>query len=170
VPNWHTVGAPDQYRCPARPSMEDWHLRDRPFRSLDLSSDRTLCGCDRRNGAELLDCLQVVRELPESLLTLAHKGDKAYRESFDLVHRHEAQKPNAKPGPPPQLWHASAFTGQQPSFSVKWPGRRRIGLTHVRKPAVWHKTSIAMLGFHFSRLDPGIGQVIACFSNMGRFR
>jgi putative transposase len=38
---------------------------------------------------------RVVRELPESLLTLAHKGNRAYSESFDLVHRREASKPNA---------------------------------------------------------------------------
>jgi putative transposase len=37
----------------------------------------------------------VVRELPPSLLTLAHKGGKSYGESFDLVHRREASKPNS---------------------------------------------------------------------------
>jgi len=37
----------------------------------------------------------VVRELPPSLLTLAHKGGKSYGESFDLVHRREANKPNS---------------------------------------------------------------------------
>jgi len=37
----------------------------------------------------------VVGQLPKSLLTLAHEGVKAYSESFDLVHRREAAKPNA---------------------------------------------------------------------------
>ena len=37
----------------------------------------------------------VVLQLPKSLLTLAHHGVKAYCESFDLVHRREAAKPNA---------------------------------------------------------------------------
>lgn len=37
----------------------------------------------------------LVRHLPASLLTLAHQGTKAYSESFDLVHRREATKPNA---------------------------------------------------------------------------
>ena len=37
----------------------------------------------------------LVRQLPASLLTLAHQGTKAYSESFDLVHRREAAKPNA---------------------------------------------------------------------------
>ena len=38
---------------------------------------------------------RIVRSLPASLLTLAHRGNKAYSESFDLVHRREASKPNA---------------------------------------------------------------------------
>lgn len=36
----------------------------------------------------------VVRELPPSLCTLAHQGGKSYGESFDLVHRRTAMKPN----------------------------------------------------------------------------
>jgi len=38
---------------------------------------------------------RIVRKLPPSLLVLAHQGDKAYSESFDLVHRREATRPNA---------------------------------------------------------------------------
>ena len=37
----------------------------------------------------------LIRELPESLRTLAHRGPKVYGELFDLVHRREALKPNA---------------------------------------------------------------------------
>jgi len=37
----------------------------------------------------------VVGELEPALLTLAHEGSKAYSESFDLVHRLEADSPNA---------------------------------------------------------------------------
>jgi putative transposase len=37
----------------------------------------------------------IVRQLPADLLTLAHKGTKAYSEAFDLVHRREASGPNA---------------------------------------------------------------------------
>src|SRR3954470_2247177 len=37
----------------------------------------------------------VVGELEPALLTLAHEGSKAYSDSFDLVHRHEATAPNA---------------------------------------------------------------------------
>jgi putative transposase len=39
--------------------------------------------------------MQIVRSLPASLLTLAHRGNKAYSEGFDLVHRREASNPNA---------------------------------------------------------------------------
>ena len=37
----------------------------------------------------------VVRKIDPSLVTLAHEGTKAYCESFDLVHRREADAPNA---------------------------------------------------------------------------
>jgi putative transposase len=37
----------------------------------------------------------LIRELEPALLTLAHEGSKAYADSFDLVHRHEASGPNA---------------------------------------------------------------------------
>ena len=37
----------------------------------------------------------LVRQLPEGLLTLAHQGPKAYSEMFDLVHRREAPRANA---------------------------------------------------------------------------
>src|SRR3954464_12903514 len=37
----------------------------------------------------------VVGDLEPALVTLAHEGSKAYSESFDLVHRHEADAPNA---------------------------------------------------------------------------
>ena len=37
----------------------------------------------------------VVRRLDPALTSLAHAGDEAYRERFDLVHRREAPGPNA---------------------------------------------------------------------------
>ena len=38
---------------------------------------------------------RVVRALPSGLTTLAHRGARAYGETFDLVHRREASKANA---------------------------------------------------------------------------
>ncbi len=37
----------------------------------------------------------IVRNLPDDLVTLAHQGAKAYGEAFELVHRREADGPNA---------------------------------------------------------------------------
>jgi putative transposase len=37
----------------------------------------------------------VVRQLPPALMTLAHQGAKAYHQRFDLLHRREAEAPNA---------------------------------------------------------------------------
>jgi putative transposase len=37
----------------------------------------------------------LIRQLELALLTLAHEGSKAYSETFDLVHRTEAEAPNA---------------------------------------------------------------------------
>ena len=37
----------------------------------------------------------VVRRLPTALTTLAHQGAKAYHQRFDLLHRREAEAPNA---------------------------------------------------------------------------
>ena len=38
---------------------------------------------------------RIVRSLPAGLMTLAHRGTRAYCESFELVHRREASRPNA---------------------------------------------------------------------------
>ena len=37
----------------------------------------------------------LVRGLAPAMVTLAHEGSKAYTDTFDLVHRHEATGPNA---------------------------------------------------------------------------
>jgi putative transposase len=38
---------------------------------------------------------RLIRKLDPALLTMAHEGTKAYSDSFDLVHRREAEGPNA---------------------------------------------------------------------------
>lgn len=37
----------------------------------------------------------IVRQLPDDLVTLAHEGAKAYADAFELIHRREAEGPNA---------------------------------------------------------------------------
>lgn len=59
---------------------------------------------------------EVIRSLPTSLITLAHDGEKAYAQRFDLIHRREADAPNA-------IWQADhclldiwlAREGQEPA-------------------------------------------------------
>lgn len=41
----------------------------------------------------------IIEQLDPALITLAHHGPKAYRETFDLIHRREAERPN-------QIWQA----------------------------------------------------------------
>lgn len=42
---------------------------------------------------------KIVKNLDPALLTMAHKGSKAYRNSFDLIYRHQASRPN-------EIWQA----------------------------------------------------------------
>jgi putative transposase len=42
---------------------------------------------------------RIVKQLDPALVTLAHKGSKTYRTTYDLLYRHEAQQPN-------DLWQA----------------------------------------------------------------
>ncbi|GAC1563653.1 MAG: hypothetical protein NVS2B7_37640 [Herpetosiphon sp.] len=37
----------------------------------------------------------IVRALDPALVTLAHEGDAAFRDRYELVHRHRAERPNA---------------------------------------------------------------------------
>lgn len=36
----------------------------------------------------------ILNKLPSSMITLAHQGNKVYKEKFDLLYRYEAQRPN----------------------------------------------------------------------------
>jgi len=45
-----------------------------------------------RSATDLVDA--IVRALDPAMTTLAHDGDKRYRETFDLIHRREAEGPN----------------------------------------------------------------------------
>ncbi|ETW96640.1 MAG: hypothetical protein ETSY1_25825 [Candidatus Entotheonella factor] len=56
----------------------------------------------RRNGWPVPNYRQVyriIKQLDPALVTLAHDGSKTYRMTYDLLYRHEAQKPN-------DLWQA----------------------------------------------------------------
>jgi putative transposase len=61
----------------------------------------------------------VVRSLPADLVTLAHEGSKAYSDAFELVHRREADGPNA-------IWQADhtpldiLLIGADGKFAKPW--------------------------------------------------
>ena len=64
---------------------------------------RRICQIVRETGSVVPSCdvvYEVVREVPAGLLTLAHEGKKADSATFDLVHRREAERPNA-------IWQAN---------------------------------------------------------------
>ena len=83
----------------------------------------------------------LTRKLEPALLALAHEGSKAYSDRFDLIHRTEAEKPNAiwqadhteldilvkdEHGQPRKPWltiilddYSRAVTGYMLFFSVK---------------------------------------------------
>jgi putative transposase len=52
----------------------------------------------RRNGwpaPNYQRVYRIVKQLDPALITLAHEGSKIYRTTYDLLHRHEADQPNA---------------------------------------------------------------------------
>jgi putative transposase len=82
----------------------------------------------------------LVQQLPAALTTLAHKGTKAYVQRFDLLHRREAEAPNAiwqadhsqldillvrdgRPPSPGSLSSRMTIAGRLPATS--WRLRRR---------------------------------------------
>jgi putative transposase len=56
----------------------------------------------------------IVRGLPDDLVTLSHEGTNAYSNTFELVHRREANGPNA-------IWQADSHTARH---SIDPSGRR----------------------------------------------
>jgi putative transposase len=100
----------------------------------------------------------VVRKIDPSLVTLAHEGTRAYCESFDLVHRREAEAPNAiwqadhseldilvndEKGNPRKPWltiilddHSRAAAGYFLSFHAPSAFQTALAL----RQAIWRKT------------------------------
>src|SRR5262245_42317545 len=63
---------------------------------------RQVQGVARRNGWPVPNyqrVYRIVKQLDPALVMLAHQGSKAYRTTYDLLYRHEAEKPN-------ELWQA----------------------------------------------------------------
>ena len=79
---------------------------------------------------------RVVRHLPADLVTLAHEGSKAYRDAFELVHRREADRPNA-------IWQAD---------------HTLLDIMLVRDGT---KVSQAVAHGGFGRLQPSCGRILS---------
>lgn len=100
---------------------------------------------------------RIVKQLDPALVTLAHYGSKAYRNTYDLLHRHEAEKPNdlwqadhtlldiwvrEDNGPPVRPWltvimddYSRAIAGFRISFEA--PSSIQTALT--LRQAIWRK-------------------------------
>ena len=101
---------------------------------------------------------RVVKQLDPALITLAHEGTKTYRTTYDLLYRHEAEKPNdlwqadhtkldiwvrEDNGPPVRPWltvimddYSRAIAGFRLSFDA--PSSIQTALT--LRQAIWRKS------------------------------
>ncbi len=93
-----------------RPDRGQHHLPDllqRLIEGLALQTPRRSIASVRRRAADVAvregwprpsykQVYTIVRALDPALRSLAHEGVKAYKEAFDLLHRHEASQPNER--------------------------------------------------------------------------
>jgi putative transposase len=100
----------------------------------------------------------IVRTLDPAMVTLAHDGDKRYRETFDLIHRRETERPNDiwqadhteldlwvidSSGQPARPWltiiednHSRAVAGYAVSLDAPSAMNTALALRH----AIWRKS------------------------------
>ena len=115
----------------------------------------------RRNGWPVPNyqrVYRIVKQLDPALVTLAHYGSKTYRNTYDLLYRHEAEKPNdlwqadhtlldiwvrEDNGPPVRPWltvimddYSRAIAGFRLSFEA--PSSIQTALT--LRQAIWRKS------------------------------
>ena len=109
----------------------------------------------------------IATSLDPALVTLAHEGDKAYQQAYDLIYRREAERPNAiwqadhteldllvldPPGPPARPWlsailddHSRAVPGYalnlSPPSALQTALALRQGIWRKADPA-WHVCGI----------------------------
>ncbi|HKA56493.1 MAG TPA: Mu transposase C-terminal domain-containing protein [Candidatus Binatia bacterium] len=111
-----------------------------------------------RHAPSYRSVYEIVKRLAPALVTLAHDGTKAYREAFDLLHRREADRPNAiwqadhtqldlwlldDKGQPVRPWltvilddYSRAVAG----FGVNLTAPSAIQTSLVLRQALWRKT------------------------------
>ena len=87
----------------------------------------------------------IVRRLDPALATLAHGGDRAYREAYDLLHRHEAAGPNA-------VWQADH------THLDIWLRDERDQPAKPWLTAVLDDFSRAIMGYYLGFAEPSMAQ------------
>jgi putative transposase len=103
----------------------------------------------------------VMQQLAPGMVTLAHKGSKAYREAFDLLYRREAARPNElwqadhtpldirvldEAGKPARPWLTAILDDYSRSvagYFVGFQAPSALGTALTLRQAIWHKTDPA---------------------------
>ena len=145
-------------RAELKPVIEGFALRKPPPTVAFVH--RQVCEVARQHGWPVptyQSVYRVVKHLDPALLTLAHAGTKAYRTTFDLLYRREAEGPNdiwqadhtlldlwvqQDSGPPARPWltvmmddYSRAIAG----FGVSLHAPSAIQTALVLRQAIWRK-------------------------------
>jgi len=145
-------------RAELKPVIEGFALRKPPPTVAFVH--RQVCEVARQHGWPVptyQSVYRVVKHLDPALLTLAHAGTKAYRTTFDLLYRREAQGPNdiwqadhtlldlwvqQDGGPPARPWltvimddYSRAVAG----YGVSFHAPSAIQTALVLRQAIWRK-------------------------------
>jgi putative transposase len=145
-------------RAELKPVIEGFALRKPPPTVAFVH--RQVCAVARQHGWPVptyQSVYRVVKHLDPALLTLAHEGTKAYRTTFDLLYRREAEGPNdiwqadhtlldlwvqQDSGPPARPWltvimddYSRAIAG----FAVSLHAPSAIQTALVLRQAIWRK-------------------------------
>jgi putative transposase len=145
-------------RAELKPVIEGFALRKPPPTVAFVH--RQVCAVARQHGWPVPTyqaVYRVVKHLDSALLTLAHEGTKAYRTTFDLLYRREAEGPNdiwqadhtlldlwvqQDSGPPARPWltvimddYSRAIVG----FAVSFYAPSAIQTALVLRQAIWRK-------------------------------
>src|SRR5215475_561286 len=146
-------------RAELKPVIEGFALRKPPPTVAFVH--RQVCEVARQHGWPVptyQSVYRVVKHLDPALLTLAHEGTKAYRMTFDLLYRREAEGPNEiwqadhtlldlwvqqNGGPPARPWltiimddYSRAVAG----FGVSFHAPSAIQTALVLRQAIWRKS------------------------------
>ncbi len=75
---------------------------------------------------------EIVRGLPQALVTLAHEGTRTYQEEYDLLYRREAERPNA-------IWQADHCLLHHPEAFSSSKGEKCTPAATRAQSEVWSR-------------------------------